>query len=82
MTRRQLTQAHTYRDLHQHFQHHPNLRAVRNGGRHTVYCGPHGSVPVPNHTGDVKHGTLRGVVKLAQLAGLAALVLGVVLQFM
>jgi hypothetical protein len=79
MTRRGLPQSHTYRDLHQHFSHHAALQGTRNGGPHTIYRGPSGSVPVPNHNGDVPHGTLRSIVKMALLAGLGVVLMALML---
>lgn len=79
MTRRTLDQAHTSREVHAALAHHPALVKVRNGGRHTVYVGPSGSVPVSNHPGDVPRGTLKSICRMAALAGLAALVMGAVL---
>ena len=82
MTRRALPQAHTKRELHQHFAHHPNLASTRTRGRHTIYTGRNGfSVPVANGNGDVPRGTLASIVRMASLAGLAALVLAVVVGF-
>ena len=79
MTRRTLDRAHTSREVHQHFEHHPALVSKRSSGRHTVYKGPGGSVPVPTHPGDVARGTLRNIVRLATLAGLAVAVVAVLL---
>lgn len=73
MTRRTLDRAHTGRELCQHFEHHPALRAKRQNGSHVVYTGPTGTVIVPNHPGDVKRGTLRSIIRMAALAGLATL---------
>lgn len=73
MSRRTLDRAHTGRELCQHFDHHPELRARRQSGSHVVYTGPRGSVVVPNHGGDVARGTLRSIIRMAALAGLAAL---------
>lgn len=81
MTRRTLDRARTGRELCQHFDHHPALRAKRQSGSHVIYTGPNGQVIVPNHNGDVKTGTLRSIVRMAKLAGLATLlVVGIAFQ--
>jgi predicted RNA binding protein YcfA (HicA-like mRNA interferase family) len=79
MSRRTLEQSHTYREVHAALSHNPNLMGSRNGGRHTIYLGPDGPVPVPNHNGDVPHGTLKSICRLAAAAGLVCLVLAVLL---
>ncbi len=78
MSRRSLDQAHTYREIHSALERSPALVSKRNGGRHTVYVGPNGSVPVPNHAGDAPRGTLHSICKMAALAGLSVLVLALV----
>lgn len=78
MSRKGLEQARTYREVHAHFERHPALVGRRNNG-HVVYVGPRGAVPVPGHNGDCPRGTLRNIVKMATLAGLAMVVVCVVL---
>ena len=79
MTRRTLEQSHTFREVYAALQHNPELRTMRNCGRHTVFTGPHGCVPVPRHQGDVPRGTLKSIVKMAVLAGLAVAVVVIML---
>ena len=79
MTRRTLNQATTYREIHAALEHSPRLTSMRANGRHTVYSGPNGCVPVPNHQGDCPNGTRRSIQRMAALAGLAALALAVAL---
>ena len=79
MTRRTLEHSHTFREVHAALQHNPGLRAMRNCGRHTVYTGPHGCVPVPTHQGDVPRGTLKSIVKMAVMAGLAVVIILIML---
>lgn len=81
MSRKPLCDCRTYREVHQALSHAPGLAGVRNGGRHVVYRGPRGSVPVPSHNGDVPHGTLKSIVRLAAMAGLASVVLAVMVMF-
>jgi predicted RNA binding protein YcfA (HicA-like mRNA interferase family) len=73
MARRTLDRAHTAREVNAHFEHHPALIDVRQNGSHRTYRGPNGSVIVPCHNGDIARGTLRSIVRMAALAGLAAL---------
>lgn len=61
-----------YSEIHAALGRSRNLVRIR-PGKHTVYEGPHGSVPVPNHDGDCPRGTWRSIARLAILAGLAAL---------
>ena len=79
MTRRALEACHTDRELCQHFDHHKALIGWRQCGSHRVYDGPTGSVVVPCHGKDVARGTLRSILKMAVLAGLAVIVLVVLL---
>jgi len=67
-----------YSEIHAAVGRSKNLRGIR-PGRHTVYEGPHGSVPVPNHDGDCPRGTWRSICRLAIAAGLAVMVAIVVL---
>lgn len=65
-----------YSEIHAALGRSKTLRAVRKGGEHTVYLGPHGCVPVPNHGGqDCPRGTWRSICRMAIAAGLASLVL-------
>lgn len=79
MSRRSLEQAHTYREVHSALQHSPTLVGMRNGGRHVVYTGPNGCVPVATHVGDIPRPTLRSIAKMAALAGLAVLMMAFVI---
>ena len=79
MTRRTLDRAQTAQQVCQHFEHHKDLRAWRQCGSHRVYTGPHGQVIVPCHNGDIKRGTLRSILRMAALAGLAVIVLVILL---
>lgn len=69
----------THDEVHAALRRSKHLRGIRRTGPHTVYEGPRGSVPVPNHRGDCPRGTWRSICRLAILAGLAALALVVVL---
>ena len=77
MTRRTLDRAHTSQEVNSHFVHHPRLVSYRTSGGHTVYEGPTGTVVTTNHPGDIPRGTLRSICRMAALAGLAVLVVGV-----
>ena len=79
MTRRTLDPAHTSQEVNQHFQHHPALVSYRVSGGHTIYTGPTGTVVTTNHPGDIPRGTLRSICKMAVMAGLGALVIGLVI---
>lgn len=80
MTRRtaaeELERAHTSREVHAALSRAPHLVNVR-PGKHTVYIGPRGSVPVPNHNCDMPRGTLRSICRMAAAAGLFCLVLAI-----
>jgi predicted RNA binding protein YcfA (HicA-like mRNA interferase family) len=78
VTRRTLDQAHTYREAHAALEHSPTLQGVRRGGRHIVYEGPNGVVPVPNHNGDAPRGTMKSIYKMACAAGLVCLTMAMV----
>lgn len=78
MARRTLDRATTYREVAAHFDHHASLQATRQSGSHRVYTGPTGVVIVPCHSGDVPRGTLRSIMRMALLAGLACLIVAVV----
>lgn len=67
-----------YSEIHAALGRSKTLRSVR-PGKHTVYVGPTGSVPVPNHDGDCPRGTWRSICRLAILAGLAVMVAVIVL---
>lgn len=82
MTRRTLDRATTAREVCQALEHHPDLREWRQSGSHRTYTGPHGIVIVPAHAGDLKRGTLRSILRMAAMAGLAALVVAVVIVVM
>lgn len=82
MARRSLDRSHSYLEVQQHFDHHPNVRAVRQSGSHKTYIGPRGNVTVPvGHRGDMPPGTLKSIIKAATLAGLFCLVLAFVAPF-
>lgn len=55
----------------------PALREWRQSESHRTYTGPSGIVVVPAHTGDLARGTLRSILRMAAMAGLAALVLAI-----
>lgn len=74
MARRTLDRSTTYREVTAHFDHHPALVESRQSGSHRTYTGPTGSVVVPCHSGDVPRGTLRSIVRMAVMAGLACIV--------
>lgn len=78
MSRRTLDRATTAREVCAHFDHHPALVEVHQSGSHRVYRGPSGTVIVPAHSGDVPRGTLRSIQRMALMAGLAVLVIGLV----
>lgn len=80
MARRTLDRSTTYREVAAHFDNHPALRAARQSGSHRTYTGPTGSVVVPCHNGDVPRGTLRSIVRMALMAGLACLIVVVLAQ--
>lgn len=77
MSRRTLDRATTAREVCAALETHPNLREWRQSGSHRTYTGPSGIVVVPAHTGDLKRGTLRSILRMAAMAGLAALVLAI-----
>lgn len=80
MSRRTLDRSHTYQEVQQHFDHHPAVTNVRQTGSHRIYSGPRGSVVVPiGHRGDVPRGTLRSIMRMAALAGLALFIAAVAL---
>lgn len=82
MSRRTLDRAHTYQEVQQHLDHHPAVVSVRQSGSHRTYTGPHGTVTVPcGHRGDVPHGTLRSIVRMATLAGLGVLIVAMLVRF-
>ena len=63
----------SYTEIHAALRRSPTLGGTRSGGAHTIYIGPRGSVPVPNHAGDCPRGTWRSICRMAIAAGLAAL---------
>ena len=72
-----------YSEIHAALGRSKSLHGIRNGGDHTVYTGPHGSVPVPNHAGhDCPRGTWRSICRMAIAAGLAALVVAVAVSML
>jgi predicted RNA binding protein YcfA (HicA-like mRNA interferase family) len=78
MTRRTLDKATTAREVCAALDYHPDLVDVRQTGSHRIYRGPHGTVIVPAHGGDLARGTLRSILRMAALAGLAVLLIAVV----
>ncbi len=76
MTRRTLDRCTTYREVDAAITNHPDVvRIERNGATVKVY-GPRGMVVYHNHPSQaVKRGTLRSILRMAALAGLAVLVL-------
>jgi len=79
MTRRILIKCTTNHELEQHFDHHPALITWRKCGGHKIYTGPTGQVVITTHPGECPRGTLKSILKMAVLAGLAVAVLVVLL---
>lgn len=83
MTRRtssqELEQARTSREVHAALERAPGLIERRTGGRHIVYVGKYGSVPVPNHPGELGLGLRRAIIKMSLAAGLLTVIVLVLL---
>lgn len=79
MTRRapleDLERAKTNREVGAALDRAPHLCGKRTGGRHTVWIGPHGSVPAPMHPGECARGTKNSIIRMAVAAGLFCLVI-------
>lgn len=69
------------RDVESYFDHHPLVTDVRVCGSHKTWKGPHGSVTAPvGHPGEMARGTLRSVIRAAVAAGLAVLLIALIVQ--